>query len=113
MPQDQVLAGITAILSDVTGTDRADITPQTPLADLGVDSLTMVEIVVAAEDRFGLLVNDDDWPRFKTVLDAIRYIEQAADVTLRPADQLDGPPADPRRVPRLVPEVAGPPQPGP
>jgi acyl carrier protein len=36
--------------------------------------------VVAAEDRFGLLVSDDDWPRFTTVLDVTRYIEQAAAV---------------------------------
>jgi acyl carrier protein len=80
MRQDQVLADVTAILSDVTGIDRVDITPETSLADLGIDSLMMVEVVVAVEDRFGLLVNDDDWPRFNTVLDATRYIEQAAAV---------------------------------
>ena len=80
MPQDQVLDGITEILGGVTGIDRAVITPETSLADLGVDSLMMVEVVVAAEDRFGLLINDDDWPRFKTVLDATRYIDQATAV---------------------------------
>jgi acyl carrier protein len=80
MPPDQVLADITAILSDVAGVDPAGITPQASLADLGVDSLLMVEVVVAAEDRFGLLVSDDDWPRFTTVLDVTRYIEQAAAV---------------------------------
>jgi acyl carrier protein len=80
MLRDEVLADITAILSDVTGVDRSDITPQTPLADLGIDSLTMVEVVVAAEDRFGLLISDGDWPRFVTVLDATRYIEQTATV---------------------------------
>jgi len=37
----------------------------------------MVEVVVATEDRFGLLINDDDWPHFKTVLDAARYVNQA------------------------------------
>jgi len=59
--------------------DRSDITQETSLAgDLGLDSLTMMEVVVAAEDRFGLLIDDDDWPRFKTVRDAARYIEQAA-----------------------------------
>jgi acyl carrier protein len=78
MPQDQVLAAMTEIVGGVTGISRADITPETPLADLGIDSLTMVEVVVAAEDRFGLLINDDDWPRFKTVRDAARYIDQAA-----------------------------------
>jgi acyl carrier protein len=80
MPPDQVLADITAILSDAAGVDPAGITPQASLADLGVDSLLMVEVVVAAEDRFGLLVSDDDWPRFTTVLDVTRYIEQAAAV---------------------------------
>jgi acyl carrier protein len=80
MPQDQVLADITEIVGGVTGIDQADITPETALADLGIDSLTMVEVIVAAEDRFGLLINDDDWPRFKTVLDATRYIDQATAV---------------------------------
>ena len=80
MPQDQVLAGFTEIVGGVAGIDRADITPETALADLGIDSLTMVEVIVAAEDRFGLLISDDDWPRFKTVLDATRYIDQATAV---------------------------------
>ena len=79
MPQDQVLAGITEILGGVAGISQADITPETSLADLGIDSLMMVEVVVAAEDRFGLLIDDDDWPRFKTVLDATRYIDQAGE----------------------------------
>ena len=78
MPKDQVVADITEILGDVAGINPADITPEKSLADLGVDSLTMLEVVVTAEDRFGLLINDDDWPQFKTVLDAARYIEQAA-----------------------------------
>jgi acyl carrier protein len=77
MPQDQVLAAMAEILGGLAGISQADITPDTPLADLGIDSLTMVEVVVA-EDRFGLLINDDDWPRFKTVRDAARYIDQAA-----------------------------------
>ena len=45
--------------------------------DLGIDSLTMVEVVVAAEDRFGLVIADDDWSRFVTVGDVIAYIERA------------------------------------
>ena len=79
MPADEVLAGVAAILGSVTGADRADITPATSLAgDLGLDSLQLVEVVVAAEDRFGLLIDDDHWARFTTVQDAVRYIEQAA-----------------------------------
>ena len=76
MHQEEVLAGITEILGSVAGVSRADITPGTPFADLGIDSLMMVEVVVATEDRFGLLINDDDWPRFKTVLDAAGYVSR-------------------------------------
>ena len=79
MHQEEVLAGITEILGSVTGVSRADIPPGTPFADLGIDSLMMMEVVVATEDRFGLLINDDDWPQFKTVLDASRYIDRAAE----------------------------------
>lgn len=78
MPQDEVLAGFTEILGALACIDRAGITPETSFADdLGMDSLMMVEVVISAEDRFGLIIDDDDWPRFKTVLDAARYIEQA------------------------------------
>ena len=79
MSQDEALAGVAEILAAVAGMDRSDITQETSLAgDLGIDSLTMMEVIVAAEDRFGLLIDDDDWPRFKTVRDAARYIDQAA-----------------------------------
>src|SRR5438132_2654817 len=45
--------------------------------DLGIDSLTLVEVVVAAEDRFGLVIADDEWSRFTTVGDIIAHIERA------------------------------------
>jgi acyl carrier protein len=54
------------------------VTPHARLADdLGIDSLTLVDVVVAAEDRFGLVIPDDDWARFETVGDAVAYLERA------------------------------------
>ena len=78
MKQDEVLAGLAEILGRIAKLDPAEVRPeQTFAVDLGIDSVTMVDVVVAAEDRFGLLINDEDWPRFKTVLDAARYVSQA------------------------------------
>ena len=37
----------------------------------------MAKVVVAAEDRFGVLVPDDEWAQFTTVRDALRYLEQS------------------------------------
>ena len=73
MPQDTVLAGLTQVLGDVAGVDPADVTPEAGFGnDLGIDSLTLVEVVVAAEDRFGLVIADDDWSRFVTAAMSLR-----------------------------------------
>ena len=79
MKQDEVLAGLAEILSRVAKVDPAEVGPeQTFAADLGIDSVTMVDVVVAAEDRFGVLLLDDDWSRFTSVGDAVGYIQQGA-----------------------------------
>ena len=78
MQQDTVLANLTQVLGDAAGVDPADVTPEARLGDdLGIDSLTLVEVVVAAEDRFGLVIADDEWSRFVMVGDVIAYIERA------------------------------------
>jgi acyl carrier protein len=42
--------------------------------DLDVDSLSMVEVVVAAEEKFGVKIPDDQVQNLKTVGDAVTYI---------------------------------------
>jgi acyl carrier protein len=77
MSHDDVHAGIAEALAAVAGIDPADAAPGAAFADLGLDSMTMLAVVVAVEDRFGLLVPDDAWPRFRTVDDLARHVEQA------------------------------------
>jgi acyl carrier protein len=45
--------------------------------DLDVDSLSMVEIVVAAEEKFDVKIPDDEVKNLKTVGDAVAFIERA------------------------------------
>ena len=45
--------------------------------DLDVDSLSMVEIVVAAEEKFGVRIPDDQVKNLRTVGDAVDYIDTA------------------------------------
>jgi acyl carrier protein len=79
MAQDDVLFALTEILDAVARVDPADVTPDATLgADLGIDSLTLVDVVVATEDRFGMVIPDDEWSRFETVGDAVRYIERVS-----------------------------------
>jgi len=78
MSHDETLAGITEVLGAVASINPSDVTPEKTLAELGLDSMTTLEVVVAAEDRFGLLIPDDESARFRTVGDLVHYIEQAA-----------------------------------
>ncbi len=81
MTRDELRARLAEVLGTVAGIDPADVAPEKSLAeDLGIDSLAMVEVVVAAEDRFGVLIPDDDWARFRTVGDALRFLEQSTTV---------------------------------
>ncbi|CAJ64303.1 MULTISPECIES: acyl carrier protein [Frankia] len=77
MSQD-ILAGLAVILEEVAGVDPADVTPEkTFIDDLDVDSLSMVEVVVAAEEKFSVKIPDDDVKSLKTVGDAVSYIQRA------------------------------------
>jgi len=78
MSHDETLAGITEVLAAVASVDASDVAPEKTLAELGLDSMTALEVVVAAEDRFGLLIPDDEAARFRTVGDLVGYLERAA-----------------------------------
>jgi len=72
---DEVLAGLAEILNEVADVDAADVTAEKSFTeDLDVDSLSMVEVAMAAEEKFGAKIPDDELPKLKTVGDAVNYI---------------------------------------
>ena len=78
MSQQEILAELAQIVNEIAGVPVGDVTPNKGfLDDLDVDSLSMVEIATAAEDKFGIRIPDDDLKNLKTVGDAVNYIEQA------------------------------------
>jgi acyl carrier protein len=76
--QQEILAGFAEILDEIAGVPAADVTPEKSfLDDLDLDSLTMVEVATAAEDKFNVKIPDDDLKDLKTVQDAVTYVEKA------------------------------------
>ena len=56
--------------------DAALITAETNvMEDLGADSLDVVELVMAAEEYFGIKIEDEDIVSVKTIGDAVSYLE--------------------------------------
>ena len=73
---DEVRAGLAKILNEVADVDASDVTDDKPFTDdLDVDSLSMVEVAMAAEEKFGVKIPDDDLPKLRTVGDAVNYIQ--------------------------------------
>jgi acyl carrier protein len=82
MTQDDVLGEVRSVFAAVAKIDPGAISPEKSLSeDLDVDSLTLIEVVVAIEDKFGLLIPDDEWQRFSTVGDLVNYLAGAGVVT--------------------------------
>jgi acyl carrier protein len=76
--ETEIQADLATIVEDVAGVPASDVQSDKAFVDdLDVDSLSMVEIVVAAEEKFGVRIPDDEVKNLKTVGDAVRFIEQA------------------------------------
>jgi len=70
-----IIAGIADIVHEVTGADPAQVLPdKTFMDDLDVDSLSMVEIIYACEEKFDVTIPDDAFSDIQTVADAARAI---------------------------------------
>ena len=78
MTQQEILAGLSEIIDEIAGVPADEVTPdKTFIDDLDIDSLSMVEIAVAAQDKFGVEIPDDQLKDLKTVQDVIDYVERA------------------------------------
>jgi acyl carrier protein len=70
--ESQVRAIVARQLKGVT---EADLSLEKSFVDdLKADSLDMVELVMAMEDRFGFEIPEDEVDKIRTVGDAVRYI---------------------------------------
>lgn len=68
---------IISIISDVSGFDEEEITPETNLMkDLEVDSIKAIEITVAIEKKFKISIRDEDVPNITTVRQAVDLVNK-------------------------------------
>lgn len=69
---------VTQIIVDKLGCDEAQVVPAASFtADLGADSLDIVELVMEFENEFSLSIPDDKAEQIQTVGDAINFIEES------------------------------------
>ena len=67
---------IKAIIVDLLGADESKITMDARFREeLEADSLDLVELIMAFEDKFGAEISDEDAQKILTVGEAVRYID--------------------------------------
>ncbi|MDD5622379.1 MAG: acyl carrier protein [Actinomycetota bacterium] len=64
------------VLIEVLGAKEEDIKAESKFVDdLGADSLDLVELIMALEDKFEIEISDEDAEKIISVKDALDYIE--------------------------------------
>ena len=75
--QEEIIAGLAEIIEEVTGIEPSEVTIEKSFVDdLDIDSLSMVEIAVQTEDKYGVKIPDEDLASLRTVGDAVNYIQK-------------------------------------
>jgi len=77
MDQDEIQAKLVDLLVDELGIERDKITMDATFEeDLEVDSLGVVELLIALEDNFGVQIPDEEAESLTTVGEAVDLVEQ-------------------------------------
>ena len=75
---EEIRSSLADIVNEVAGIPAEDVQMDKSFVDdLDVDSLSMVEVVVAAEEKFDVKIPDEEVKNLKTVGDAVAFIERA------------------------------------
>ncbi len=78
MSEQEILEGLAEIINEETGLDTDAVQMDKSFTDdLDIDSLSMMTIVVNAEEKFGVRIPDEDVKGLTTVRAAVDYITKA------------------------------------
>ena len=75
MEREEIIEKVKAVIVEQLNVEEEDVTEDASFVDdLGADSLDIVELVMALEDKFGISIPDEEAENIKTVGNAIEFI---------------------------------------
>jgi acyl carrier protein len=79
MTEEQIYEQVKAIIVELLGSSEDKITLEARFReDLEADSLDLVELIMAFEDKFGGEISDEDAQKITTVGEAVSYLKSHA-----------------------------------
>ena len=67
------------IIAEESLTDRAKLDPAAKLEDIGLDSVDLVSVIFAIEEKYGIEIAEDAFSREDTLAEVLRKIEALID----------------------------------
>lgn len=76
--EQEILTGLADIINEETGVEQDEVQLDKSFTeDLDIDSLSMMTIVVNAEEKFGVRIPDEEVKNLTTVRSAVDFITNA------------------------------------
>ena len=78
MTEYEIFSCRAEVVEELTGIPAKTVTPEADIAkDLGVSSLSMVEMIISAEQSFNVEIPDTALADLRTIQDAVSYVQRA------------------------------------
>ena len=74
--QQDLIALFKQVATEVDKREFADVTGESVITDLGIDSLSMMQIVGEMEHRLDIMIPDEDLVELVTVADLVKVVER-------------------------------------
>lgn len=71
-----VFEKLRAIICEMLELEEDEVTAESSFADLGADEIDMVDIAMSIEDDFNVEITEETLEGFKTVGDAVNFLEE-------------------------------------
>ncbi|HEV2344619.1 MAG TPA: acyl carrier protein [Actinocrinis sp.] len=75
-PMGNVEQRVVRVVADWCGPQDTDVTAQSRLADLGLDSLTLLEVSLGLQKEFGVAVDDEQMAEAVTVAELVGLVKE-------------------------------------
>lgn len=67
---------VISLIANATALDEAVLTGTDTYQELGLDSLDRVDLAMAVEDEFNIIITDEQMKSFETISDTVSFIEE-------------------------------------
>jgi acyl carrier protein len=75
--QHELMELVRSTVLEVCEKPLPDLAPETPISQMGIDSITVAEVLTRIEDALGIEVPASEWLRARTLQDLVDAVERA------------------------------------